>query len=116
MTKRKTAPKRTRGVAIQIYVSPDERADIRAIARKRDVTISTLVRDWIRRSTAAALAREREGCADDPRQLALQPVYKCTSRTCPGFPYQAAHPCAEACELEYGPGVHHCLAHVDPHD
>jgi hypothetical protein len=80
MTQRKPTPKksptpkrRKRGLPIQVYVSPDERADLRAIARTRGVTVSTLVRDWIRRSAAAAhgALRERERCPADPRQLRI---------------------------------------------
>lgn len=71
MTKRKKAPKRKRGVPLQVYVSPDERADIRAIATKRGVSLSMLVRDWIRRSAAAAVARDPKPAAIDPRQLRI---------------------------------------------
>jgi hypothetical protein len=78
MTKRKPKakpkPNRSRGVAIQVYVSREERGDIRQIARKRGVTLSTLVRDWIRRSAAAVAAaaeREPKPPAADPRQISL---------------------------------------------
>jgi transposase-like protein len=74
--KRKTTPKRKRGVAIQVYVSREERADIRMIARRRGVTLSTLVRDWIRRSAAAAVAREPKPVAVDPRQLAILDAFE----------------------------------------
>jgi hypothetical protein len=72
MTKRKAAPKhkRKRGLPIQVYVSPEERADLRATARKRGVTVSTLVRNWIRRAAAAERGALRDSAAAvDPRQL-----------------------------------------------
>lgn len=79
MTKRKPRPKRKRkrGMPIQVYVSPEERADLRATARKRGVTVSTLVRNWIRRAAAAewrgalrdSAAAQRN--VDDPRQLSI---------------------------------------------
>lgn len=79
MTERKQKPKwiRKREVPIQVYVSPDERADIRAIARKRGVSLSTLVRNWIRRSAAADVRdgigrpAAREAFVVDPRQLSI---------------------------------------------
>lgn len=76
--KRKPTPKRRkRGLPIQVYVSPEERADLRATARKRGVTVSTLVRNWIRRAAAAewrgalrdSAAAQRN--VDDPRQLTI---------------------------------------------
>jgi hypothetical protein len=76
MTKRKPqTTKRKRGLPIQVYVSPEERADLRATARKRGVTVSTLVRNWIRRAAAAewrvAAAAAAAARDDDPRQLSI---------------------------------------------
>jgi hypothetical protein len=74
MTKRKpTKRTRKRGVPIQVYVSNAECAAMRSIARKRGVSLSTLVRGWIRRSAAAAgdtpASRARAVVTVDPRQL-----------------------------------------------
>jgi hypothetical protein len=77
MTQRKTTPKkrptpkRVRGVTIQVYVSREERAQLRIMKRKRGVSLSTLVRDWIRRSAAASIASEPKPAVVDPRQLRI---------------------------------------------
>jgi hypothetical protein len=78
MTQRKPTPKkrptpkrRKRGLPIQVYVSPDERADIRASARKRGVTVSTLVRNWIAAEWRGALRDSAAAAREDPRQLTI---------------------------------------------
>ena len=127
MTQRKPAPKRKptpkrrkRGLPIQVYVSPEERADLRAIARTRGVTVSKLVRDWIRRSAAAALGAVRKGCPEDPRQMPL--ILACLrcgelldgpdSNWCPACAY-GIEQCdgTEQCDGDGCP-----LAHVGVHD
>src|SRR4249919_2273933 len=72
MTECKKKPKwvRKRGVAIQVYVSSEEEAVLRALARRRGVSMSALIRNWIRRSAAASVAREPRQFIADPRQLA----------------------------------------------
>lgn len=87
MTKSKPKPKpkkpnRSRGVAIQVYVSREERADLRMIARRRGVSLSTLVRDWTRRSAAGIEAREPKAPAVDPRQMPLAAACDCCDE-CP---------------------------------
>lgn len=91
MTKRKpTAPKRRRGKPLQVYLSEVEHRTLDNLARQQGLSLSALVRRWLERVALRARAR------DTIALCAKQPVYKCASRTCPGYPYQAAHPCAES--------------------
>jgi predicted RNA-binding Zn-ribbon protein involved in translation (DUF1610 family) len=64
-------PKRKRGVPVQVYLSAAECADIQKLARKRGVSVSTLVRSWVRRATAATRGPKAVAAQLDPRQLQL---------------------------------------------
>lgn len=66
--------RRKRARPIQVYVSATEYRELARIAERRKVTVSALVRQWIKRAAAAANGRDaprRAAAADDPRQLRL---------------------------------------------
>jgi len=64
-------PRRARTVPIQVYVSEVERANLQALVSQRDVSVSELVRVWIRRALAASVATKRAAVPPDPRQVDL---------------------------------------------
>lgn len=73
-TRRKRKPgRRTRTIPIQFYVSEVEHAGLETIARQRELSVSELVRRWIRRAAVrAAVGRgARKTPPEDPRQLRL---------------------------------------------
>lgn len=69
--RRRRPGKRKRGIPIQVYVSAAEHRELAALAAKRAITVSSLVRRWIRKATAAANARGPKPVYEDPRQLRL---------------------------------------------
>jgi hypothetical protein len=70
MTRRKR-PKRVRTIPIQVYVSSREHAALLKLAGQRGVSLSELVRGWVRRAAAASAGREPKPIVEDPRQLRL---------------------------------------------
>lgn len=66
-------PQRLRRSPLQVYLSEDEREDLRIIAQRNGVTASELVRRWIVRTTAGMRRYDRvkRGPEDDPRQMTV---------------------------------------------
>jgi hypothetical protein len=64
-------PNRTRAVPIQVYVSDVERHNLQELVRQRNVSVSELVRVWIRGALAASAAKRDDVTAVDPRQVEL---------------------------------------------
>lgn len=65
-------PRRARGIPIQVYVSAVERTQLLQLTRRRDVSVSDLVRVWIRRAIAAS-APKSAAAPRDPRQAEMFP-------------------------------------------
>jgi hypothetical protein len=63
--------KRARGVPVQIYLSKSEQTDLKAIARKRELTIADVVRQWIRKARPKRKRAAGARPAPDPRQSEL---------------------------------------------
>lgn len=71
-SKLKNGEKRSRGVPVQVYVSDAEALALERLCERRGITVSGLVRVWIRRATSAHGAKPGSGArARDPRQLDL---------------------------------------------
>lgn len=66
---KKHKPRRARGIPIQVYVSEAEHSALRKLTHKRDLSVSALVRVWIRR--AIAQSQPARVVPADPRQVAL---------------------------------------------
>lgn len=60
--------KRARKIPIQVYVSEHEHAALKQLVQARDVSVSQLVRVWIRRAIAQA---PKTPPPPDPRQSVL---------------------------------------------
>lgn len=62
---------RQRGVAVQVYLSKREAAELRAIIRKRGSTTADVLRFWIARASRRRKPPKAKPAAD-PRQLELE--------------------------------------------